>query len=484
MGLRIGEVGRRTGVRPSTIRAWERRFGFPAPARSPGGQRTYSDGEAEQIATVRRLIAEGLTLPAAVARVRAAGASAVPGGEGEVLLFHQVLDAARQGIWVAKDGRTRYANRRMAQLLRCTLDEVFARSVFDFVAPEAMARTRHRAATNRLGVSQDFEITLRRADGSTFPAEMSTTPLQDRAGRYEGSVATVTDITQRKDAEAAARFRAALLDAVGEAVAAATPDGTITYLNPAAERLMGWRVADAIGRNGPELFAAPEFAEEAAGWHRELQGGKGLAGELRLRRRDGASFVASISSAPVLGEDGDIVGVVGVFRDMTDARRRDRERRTLELEVETIGTLGTRAIGSDDGSRPQLLVEAAEAVRRIIEVDRAALFEVINGGTELALVVAAPPSEEAEVLPAGSRSLAGYAALTRKAIAVTDARRDRRFDLPAVDASAMTSAIAAPVQGPSGVLGVVVAYSSAHREFDDSALAFLQAVANVVASVW
>src|SRR2546423_8607138 len=101
------------------------------------------------------------------------------------------MNAVRQGIWVAKDGRTRYANRRMAQLLGCPLDELFTHSVFDFVDPEAMAAARERTATVRLGGSEDFEVQLRCADGSTFPAHMSTTPLQDRAGRYEAAVAIV-----------------------------------------------------------------------------------------------------------------------------------------------------------------------------------------------------------------------------------------------------------------------------------------------------
>jgi len=482
--LRIGDVAKRTGVRASTIRAWERRLGFPEPARSPGGQRAYSESDVERVGAVRRLVAEGMTLPAAVERVRAAGAAAVPTGEGEALLFGQILDAAPQGVWVAKDGRTRFANRRMAQLLGCSIDELLTRSVFDFVHPDAMAATRERVVTGRLGGSQDFAVTLQRADGSTFSAEMSTTPLQDRAGRYEGAVAIVTDITERKEAEAEARFRAALLDAVSDAVAAATPDGVVTYLNPAAERLMGWRAAELVGKDGVAVFPAPEFAQKAVDWHNELRAGNPLSGELRLARRDGTSFVASMSSAPVRDDDGEVVGVVGVFRDMTDVRRRDHERRTLELQVETIAALGARAAANDSAGHRPLLTEAVEAVRRILEVDRAAIFEVVPDSGVLALVVAAPRSENAEVLPDGSRSLAGYAALTRKAIVVTDARWDRRFDVPpSTSGRALRSAIAAPVVGPAGLVGVVVASSSRAHAFDGSTVHFLQAVANVVGAV-
>ena len=91
MPIRVGELARRTGVSESTLRAWERRFGLLEPKRTAGRQRLYDDDDVARVAAVRRLVEEGLTLPAAVARVRSAGAAAVPTGEGESLLFGQIL---------------------------------------------------------------------------------------------------------------------------------------------------------------------------------------------------------------------------------------------------------------------------------------------------------------------------------------------------------------------------------------------------------
>src|SRR5438874_8347153 len=150
MPIRVGELARRTGVSESTLRAWERRFGLLEPQRTAGRQRLYDDDDVERVAAVRRLVEEGLTLPAAVARVRSAGAAAVPTGEGESLLFGQLLQAANQAVWVAKDGRTRYANRKMTDLLGCSLDELLSRSVFDFVDPEQMPVTKERVHAVRL----------------------------------------------------------------------------------------------------------------------------------------------------------------------------------------------------------------------------------------------------------------------------------------------------------------------------------------------
>jgi MerR family transcriptional regulator, light-induced transcriptional regulator len=67
--LKTTEAAATLYVRPSTLRAWERRFGFPQPQRSPGGHRCYPHGE---IAALRAALQEGLSISSAVARARTA----------------------------------------------------------------------------------------------------------------------------------------------------------------------------------------------------------------------------------------------------------------------------------------------------------------------------------------------------------------------------------------------------------------------------
>ena len=51
--IRIGELGRRVGVRPETLRAWERRYGLLAPERSTSGYRLYSSRDEERVRELR-----------------------------------------------------------------------------------------------------------------------------------------------------------------------------------------------------------------------------------------------------------------------------------------------------------------------------------------------------------------------------------------------------------------------------------------------
>jgi DNA-binding transcriptional MerR regulator len=69
--LSIGDVVAATGVGEATLRAWERRFGFPAPRREPSGHRRYSAEEVERIRAVVRERDRGLSLAVAIERVTA-----------------------------------------------------------------------------------------------------------------------------------------------------------------------------------------------------------------------------------------------------------------------------------------------------------------------------------------------------------------------------------------------------------------------------
>jgi MerR family transcriptional regulator, light-induced transcriptional regulator len=70
-GLTTTQLAQRTGVPAATLRMWETRHGFPAPARLAGGHRRYGELDVELVRAVVRRREEGLSLTAAIARTLA-----------------------------------------------------------------------------------------------------------------------------------------------------------------------------------------------------------------------------------------------------------------------------------------------------------------------------------------------------------------------------------------------------------------------------
>jgi PAS domain S-box-containing protein len=470
----------------STLRAWEARFNFLDPQRSPAGHRVYDEADVERVNAVLRLLGEGLTLAAAIARVANVGPQGLPEGEAEALLYAQILRAAEQGVWVARDGRTRYANRRMAEIMGYSVDELIGIPVLDFFEPEELPIVRKRTALVRAGQKVHFTQRLRRADGSVFLAEINTTPLVNQAGLYEGAVALVADVTARNEAEMQARVRSTILDSIGEAVTAQTLDGTVVYVNAAAERLFGWQATDVIGRQSRDVFPAPDEPTLGRRIHALLHRGRRFSGRYRMRRHDGSQFVAHLTSAPAFDAKGDLVGFVAVISDGTERDQREREMETRVRQAEALALLGGQVLrdASNPSGATPLLTEAVEVTRRLLQADHVSLLDVLADSNELRLRVASPENNARIEVPSGNRSFAGYTALTRKVVVVENIEYDPRFDGSLLQPDTPTqSAIGAPVFGPDGVTAVLIAESATPSTFHDGDTHFIQNMANIIGNV-
>ena len=134
------------------------------------------------------------------------------------------------------------------------------------------------------------------------------------------------DITERKRAENALRESEenlrVTLDSIGDAVISTDTEGLVVRMNPAAERLTGWKFSEAKGRPLEKVFViinsdtrknVPSPVEKVIA----TGGVVGLANHTVLKSRNGAEYQIADSGAPIRDDNGDIIGVVLVFRDVT-----------------------------------------------------------------------------------------------------------------------------------------------------------------------
>jgi len=118
-----------------------------------------------------------------------------------------VLESTHEGVWVLDaDGRTAFANRRMAEMLRVPSDMLLAHPIDDLVEAELAAEIRHRLARHRSGLGETYELRIRPQHRSETWVSVSAAPLPagfTKAVPDGGVIAFVADISDRKAYEEA-----------------------------------------------------------------------------------------------------------------------------------------------------------------------------------------------------------------------------------------------------------------------------------------
>ena len=150
-------------------------------------------------------------------------------------------------------------------------------------------------------------------------------------GLFFGAVRLANE--RRRAARLAERLHVTLTS-IGDGVIVTDHRGRVTELNPVAEALTGWTTTDAMGRNIAEVFTivhAQTRQPAEVPIARVLRDGfiAGLANDTVLIARDGREIPVDDSAAPIRTSDGEVTGVVMVFRDVTERYRAEQNRAAL-----------------------------------------------------------------------------------------------------------------------------------------------------------
>jgi PAS domain S-box-containing protein len=175
-----------------------------------------------------------------------------------------------------------------------------------------------------------------------------------------------------------------ILESIGEAVIATDADGTITRLNGVAEELTGWDRTAAIGKPLNEVFTVYDResgapVEDPAGTVLSTGAAVSFADETLLVDRDGNERHVAESGTPMEDEDGNVVGVVVVFWDVTEKYRKQRRQ---ERQQETLIDLAH----DEDviaGNLPAALRAITTRAAETLDVQRAGVWLLNDDRTEL-----------------------------------------------------------------------------------------------------
>jgi PAS domain S-box-containing protein len=142
------------------------------------------------------------------------------------------------------------------------------------------------------------------------------------------------DLQQQKD------LLSVTLNSIGDCVIVTDKSARITFMNPIAERVTGWKLREAIGHRTSEVFRiineqTRQPVENPV--EKVMKRGVivGLGNHTILIRKDGSQIPIDDSGAPIRDQKGEIRGVVLVFRDFSERRAAERELRLAKESAET-----------------------------------------------------------------------------------------------------------------------------------------------------
>ena len=149
--------------------------------------------------------------------------------------YRQMVETTAEGVWIL-DGQLRasYVNRRLAEMLDYSVEEMIGRSVFDFVDESERKNVWERVERRRQGIVGQYESRFRRRDGTEMWALISASPIQGPGGEFVGVLGLVTDITARKRTEVELSRMAAIVESSDDAILSKKLDGIITSWNASA----------------------------------------------------------------------------------------------------------------------------------------------------------------------------------------------------------------------------------------------------------
>ncbi len=311
-----------------------------------------------------------------------------------------ILEAAGEGIFgLDLEGRHTFVNPAAAKMLGYEPQELVGQpshSLWHHTKPNGSPYPKedcpiYRAYKDGQVHQGDNEVFWRK-DGTSFPAEYTSTPIRDQNGLLVGAVVVFQDITYRRQCEKAIenfrRQNDLILQAAGEGIFGLDLEGRHTFVNPAASRLLGYEPGELLGKPSHRTWhhtradGSPYPTEECPIYKAYKDGQVHQGEEEVFWKKDGSSFPAQYTSTPIWDENQNLVGAVVTFQDITEKKRMAAQLLEEAKLAEVTRVLGD--IGHDIKNMLMPVLSGAALLKDELEEQFPQLVQAQGKGVETA----------------------------------------------------------------------------------------------------
>jgi PAS domain S-box-containing protein len=305
-----------------------------------------------------------------------------------------------------------YVNSRFCEIMGYSRDEVIGHSASDFLTEADKKIVAEQVARRKAGKSDPYELAWIRKDGQKAFVLMSPKPIFSADGSFKGSIAIITDITDRiraeekllsttQELEVRVQERTADLENVNKGLESeiaerkrteqelrdsknlfqkvfesqwdalfilnASNPARISDCNPAATRVFGYNRQEMLGRTTHFLHvdesSLRKFQEQL--YPAVTEHGFFHLAEFEMKRKNGTVFPTEHTVLGLEDEKGERLGWVSVVRDITEREQAEKEKKKLEGQL--LQTKKLEAISTLSGGVAQELSNLFQAVHGYVE---------------------------------------------------------------------------------------------------------------------
>ena len=270
--------------------------------------------------------------------------------------YRQIVESSLGFVFTCTmDGLLTSLNAYTAETLGYRAEDLIGRSVADLLSPTGAAA--FRESLRSLQTEQEWHgaVPVRRSDGVyrriAFRSRRMALPGEQPFILNHGM-----DVTEQHDAEEAlylsTRQRELILESVGDGILGIALDGSLTFINQAAARALGYGSEHLIGRSLHEILSPSQSENQAENKSAILQAMRRREPVRRtdelFRRQDGVAIPVEYTATPLI-ENGDLAGMVVAFQDASERRRLEKMKdefiSTVSHELRTPLTSLRAALG-------------------------------------------------------------------------------------------------------------------------------------------
>ena len=279
--------------------------------------------------------------------------------------YKSLVDCSPDGVIVQVNGVIKFANPSGLKILGVNNFEALQNiSALDFILPEYHKKKIERISKAKAGEELDFvEIKIKNKKGEIYILETKPTAikfngidaiqvvLRDTSEKKllqkeqaRAKIAEETnelleqEITKRKiiqlKLQESQKYTRLIINGSLDMICASDRQGFITEFNQAAQQTFGYSQEEVIGKSVSILYVDPKERKKIT--EEELYKKGAYAGEVTNRRKNGEKFIAFLSASVLKNDDGEVLGAMGVSRDISELKQAEGKLRAQSAKFNAI----------------------------------------------------------------------------------------------------------------------------------------------------